>query len=151
MRPSKVLLVSSIITVIDPGTSIPAWAKSAGSTCWASVFISSMPRLCERRRAGSIVRQRTRLPRRAAARPRAAVVVVLPTPPQPTQRMTRRESSRGESPDDGFDEAVTPRRSSTGSGERSVGAEDAAAAFGGAGQEIGLAGRAAPAEERLAA
>src|SRR5262245_36823330 len=80
MRASKVLFVSSIMTVIEPGTSMPAARKSAGLTRWASVVISARPRLWERRRAGSMVRQRTRLPRRAAARPRAAVVVVLPTP-----------------------------------------------------------------------
>jgi PAS domain S-box-containing protein len=64
----------------------------------ASDFISRRPRLWARRRAGSMVRQRTRLPRRAAARPRAAVVVVLTTPPQPTHRMTRRVSRRGARP-----------------------------------------------------
>src|SRR5690349_9353449 len=86
------------MTVIDPGTLIPARSKTSGAMRWASVFISASPRLCERRRAGSIVRQRTRFPRRAAARPRAAVVVVFPTPPQPTQRMTRRVSRSGARP-----------------------------------------------------
>ena len=43
-----------------------------------------------------MVRVRTRLPRRAAASPRAAATVVFPTPPHPTQRMTRRESIKSE-------------------------------------------------------
>src|SRR4051812_17646080 len=94
---SKVRLVSSIMTVSEPDTRSPASAKRAGSMRCASVFISESPRLSARRRAGSMVRHSVRLPAMAAPSPKAAAVVVLPTPPQPTQRITRRESMSGPS------------------------------------------------------
>ncbi len=85
---SKVRLVSSIITVSEPFTSTPARSKIAGAIWAASSVMASSPRLLARRLAGSMVRQITRLPVRAMARASAAEVVVLPTPPQPTQRTT---------------------------------------------------------------
>ena len=49
---------------------------------------SPSPSASRRRCAGSTVRTAVRRPRRAAATARAAAVVVLPTPPLPTQRTT---------------------------------------------------------------
>src|SRR5690606_21638980 len=55
----------------------------------SSVVICASPRLFARRLAGSIVRHSTRRPRIAACTASEAAVVVLPTPPHPTQTTTR--------------------------------------------------------------
>ena len=54
---------------------------------------SAMPIDCASRRAGSIVSTTTRRPRSAARSPRAAEVVVLPTPPEPQHTMMPTEGS----------------------------------------------------------
>ena len=87
---SKVRFVSSIIAVSEPFMGKPAASKIFGSTTCPSVFMRSMPSDSARRRAGSMVRQSTRRPARAAATARAAALVVFPTPPAPTVMSTRR-------------------------------------------------------------
>ena len=58
-----------------------ALGSARGRPPASSVVIRARPRLLARRLAGSMVRHSTRWPRRAAARPSAAAMVVLPTPP----------------------------------------------------------------------
>src|SRR5256886_3602257 len=83
----------SIIAHISPR------AVSFASAKWvASIRVSAFPRafsprLFARRRAGSMVRTSARLPSMAAPSARAAAVVVLPTPPEPTQQTILRPSS----------------------------------------------------------
>src|SRR5882757_4499723 len=89
---SNVRFMSSIIACSEPPAdrSIPATSRGVLSS-------SVRPMDWARRRAGSMVRTTAVRPRSAARTPRAAAVVVLPTPPEPQQTMMRvlRSSSSG--------------------------------------------------------
>ena len=79
---SKVRFMSSIIASRDPPAdrSIPGIGAGVLSS-------SDSPRDWASRRAGSMVSTTVRRPASAARTPRAAAVVVLPTPPEPQQTM----------------------------------------------------------------
>ena len=85
---SQVCLRSSIIAHISPRGVSPACAKSAGSMRVSSLPRAFSPSELASRRAGSMVNTSARWPSMAARRASAAAVVVLPTPPEPTQQIT---------------------------------------------------------------
>src|SRR5579885_2476239 len=92
---SKVCLGSSRIARSRPGLREAARLSATGCGWFES---GSRPSASSRRGAGSIVSTSTLRPAAAAAIASAALEVVLPTPPGPTQ-ITRRRPSSGSSPD----------------------------------------------------
>src|SRR5450432_2055703 len=67
---------------------MPSARQASGGTARASGPSAPTPKASASRGAGSIVHTRVFLPWRAASAPSAAAVVVLPTPPGPTQTRT---------------------------------------------------------------
>ena len=76
--------MSSIIASMEPPA--PASTPATGRGVLSN---SVRPSDCASRSAGSMVSTTTRRPASAARNPRAAAVVVLPTPPAPQQTMIR--------------------------------------------------------------
>src|SRR6266403_1831877 len=88
---------SSIIAASEPRATTPWRARTAGSTARGSSPSAPTPSESASRRAGSIVSTTARRPRSAPQSAIAAAVVVLPTPPEPTQMTTRWSRTRASS------------------------------------------------------
>src|SRR5262245_3411324 len=102
--------MSSIIAVSLPfGAGQPAAAKASGGIARSSLPISGSPSAFARRFAGSIVSTMTRRPACAAWIAIAALVDVLPTPPGPTQTITRPRAITLESRSAGVSTIARPR------------------------------------------